>query len=194
MANLFTRLLIVLLALFHLAAPNCQGTETGNPGSPSTKTEGNSYSNKDRGVSTEYPKEWSVTEQSVPSRASAPPSGPSAPSPMTGEKIDTSNSPSTILGDGTTSVTLFYVTLTPEPSSLLTYLQTQFPSRAFREISNGRLTGYFYDNPEPGETGGDRIEYYFLNKNRLLYVVTDLFGKNNGIEKFSIILTALRFE
>jgi len=49
-------------------------------------------------------------------------------------------------------------------------------------------------DPEAGETGGDRQEYYFLNGTTLLFVITDLFAANNGFEKFETIIQSLRFE
>lgn len=165
----------------------CQGTETGNPAK--------SYSNDDFGVSAQYDSEWSSTDRTataIPMAAPCPTCDTTGP---TESGIDTSEAASAVFTDGTSTVTLFYVTLDQTPASLEDYLATAFsPPRTFEPFANTHISGFFYDNPEAGATGGDRREYYFLQDVTLLYVVTDLFDTGDGFEKADTILDSLRFE
>ena len=196
------RLLLVLLAVSQLAA-ECPGTETGNPGkagagsdkTPSTQEK--SYSNGAYGVATQYDSGWSVKEQPKVEQepAPTPQADGDTPRPSTqAAPINTANAASTVFTDGATIVTLYYVTLNAAPPNFQTYLQGIFPSRTFVTFSNGTLSGFKYDNPEAGTTGGDRQEYYFLKGTTLLYIITDLFSANDGDKKFNTLLTSLKFE
>jgi hypothetical protein len=185
MARALMRSLFILLVLTQLGA-SCQGTETGNPGAPKV------YMNEEFGVEAQFNPGWNFVEDEVPASDGVPTEGDPAAAP--GEGIDTSGAPFTEFTDGITTVTLFFVTLAEEPASLEDYLTSVFPSRTFEVFSNGQISGFRYDNPEPGETGGDRQEYYFLQGTTLLFVVTDLFETNNGIKKFETIIESLHFE
>ncbi|MBI2082312.1 MAG: hypothetical protein HYT76_01970 [Deltaproteobacteria bacterium] len=170
------------------------GTETGNPQTPGVpKEEEPNYTNDDFGVSARYDSGWSVTETPAAGSPDSTTAG-DAPIAAPAEGIDTSDSPSTEFTDGTTIVTIYYVTLNSVPDSLLNYLESKFPSRVFQEFSNSQISGFKYDNPEAGDTGGDRQEYYFLNEKTLLYVITDLFDVNDGLKKFEAFIDSLRFE
>lgn len=201
MGSRLIRLFILLFTLSQIAA-KCQGTETGNPGnaptsSPTEEGTGTIYSNDDFGLSGEYASGWTVAENDAPSAAVDQDSGceDCMASPSSTPGIDTSNSPSTEFSDGTTTATFFYVTLSTQPASLEIYLRSVFPSRTFATFTNSQeLSGFFYDNPEAGATGGDRREYYFLNGVTLLYVETDLFDTNEGSENFEILIDSIHFE
>ncbi len=195
MVSLLGRMGIILVALFHLAA-SCQGTETGNPGNAQAGNESpETYTNDTFGVEAEYVSGWGVTENEPSGGGEAVEDIPSGePAPAMEGGIDTSGSPSTEFTDGTSTVILFYVTLDSQPSSLLGYLTAIFPSRSFELFVNDFITGYRYDNPEAGTTGGDRQEYYFLNGTTLLYVVTDLFDENDGASNFETFIESLRFD
>jgi len=190
--NSWKRLFLLLIACSQLAA-TCQGTETGNPGTESTA---NSYSNDDFGVSTSYEEGWTVSEVGVISHSSAPPSSGSGaqPVPTSTPAIDTSNAPSTFFTDGISTATISYVTLSTEPSTLLSYLQGIFADRTFQSYSNGQISGFLYDNPEAGSTGGDLAEYYFLQEKLLVYMVVEIFEENDGFGKFGTIIESLNFQ
>lgn len=202
-----SRLLLILIALLNLGA-SCQGTETGNPGTPQAGgedgedgevQENETYTNGDFGVIAEYDQGWNFTENTPSgsveeSPAADQPEGVEPMVPMVEEEIDTSEAPSTEFTDGASIVTLFFVTLDSEPVTLIGYLQQVFSSRVFESFANAQgLSGYFYDNPEAGATGGDRQEYYFLNGTLLLYVAAEVFEANDGLEKFATIIESLRF-
>ena len=174
------RLALALFILSQIGA-TCHGTETGNP----------TYSNDQFGVSAEYDSGWNATNRAVPL---AEDTANGAPQPTSSGGIDTSSAPSTVFTDGTTTVTLFFVTLSEEPLSLVAYLNGVFSDRTFEYFSNSSLSGLMYDNPEAGDTGGDRREYYFLKGTTLLYVVTDLFEANDGFAKFDTLIDSIRFE
>ena len=186
------RLIIVRLILpclvagiLLVACGTNEGTETGNPQK--------AYSNTDQGVSAKYPSDWNVSEVPVLARDTASPCSDCVVSPMQASGIDTTNAPSTVFTDGMSTITLYYVTLKNPPASLIGYLGALFPSRNFVFFSNSSISGFTYDNPEAGVTGGDRKEYYFLKNTTLLYVVTDLFQKNDGLTKFDTLIQSLRF-
>ena len=213
MGQTLKRILSLFLLLQLIGSTGClarEGTETGNPkkpeasnpNSPSAEEE-KKYSNGNFGVATEYDSQWSYTEVSAPAAsatrgdtasnacsncASAPP----AAAPSSG--IDISTSPSTEFTDGKTTVTFYYVQLTSVPTSLQSYLNQVYPSRTFESFSNTNLTGFKYDNPEMGDTGGDRQEYYFLQGKIVLYLVTDLFTANNGTTNFDLLIQSLSFQ
>lgn len=173
------------------------GTETGNPQCPTSNAPEDitSYSNDDFGVTGRYDSTWTSEESPATSGGETASDGAAdAPASAPASGIDTSSSPSTEFTDGTTTVTLFYVTLDEEPSSLLAYLRETFPGRSFEVFENEFVSGFTYDNPEAGTTGGDRQEYYFLDKTLLLYVVTDLFEASNGIANFETLIDSLQFE
>lgn len=179
---------VLFLVFFFLIGCQGKGTETGNPAF--------SYSNAPENVSSGYPSGWSYTEHSVPAFDTAGP-GFGSPAPASAPGIDTSRSANTVFTDGTSTVTVYYVTLSSQPTSLLNYLQTLFPTRNFEVYSGMNLSGFFYDNPQFGVTGGDLQEYYFLQGTKLLYVVTDivadLFSVNNKVQQSRVIINNLRF-
>lgn len=191
----------MLLVTLLLMATGCgQGTETGNPGTGGPeKPQPNNYSNDDFDVSLEYDNDWSFEEEEAAGETQAPVSdgdGEDADvgEPMIESGIDTSDAPSTEFTDGTTTVTLYFVTLSEEPESLEAFLSATFPSRTFESFSNSNISGLTYDNSEAGATGGDRQEYYFLDGTTLLYIVTDLFEANDGFDKFDTIIDSIRFD
>ncbi len=176
-----------ILSLMLLCLGGCrgQGTETGNPAF--------SYSNVPENVSSGYPSGWSYTEHAAPPSASSTPASPGSAQHDSTPGIYTSRSTSTVFTDGTSTMTVYYVTLSSQPTSLLNYLQSIFPTRIFVAYTGINLSGFFYDNPETGMTGGDLQEYYFLQGTKLLYVVTDLFLANNGVQQSRTIINNLRF-
>lgn len=197
MAYSLIRFPFFLMTILFLAFGCGWGTETGNPetanpgvGNPAPTT--TSYANDDYGVALEYESGWSFDEVEASSAASAPASEDAAPeSQISG--IDTSDAASTQFTDGITTVTFYYVTFNQE-TSLIAYLNSLFSTRSFEIVSNDYISGYLYDNPEVGETGGDLREYYFLDGTTLVYIVTDLFNADNGFIKFETIIDSLRFE
>ncbi len=189
---------------------SCQGTETGNPSSlPSGEPVDSSqegaeatYESSAGPVEAEYDSAWSVEEKPAAGGPAKSTGGEVPASPPCAncffadafaEGIDTSESPFTEFTDGTSKATLFFVTLDQEPASLESYLQDFFPGRGFRSFSNRHIPGFSYDNPESGETGGDRQEYYFLKDELLLYLITDLYDANDGRASFEILIDSLRF-
>lgn len=201
MAKTLTRLLLILFALLPLVLACGQGTETGNPGQDAPQQpQPNNYANEDFDVALEYDSDWSFDEQEAPPAEAQTPTGDTEdgeptdqPAPSVEGGINTSSAPSTEFTDGTTTVTFFFVTLSEEPESLISYLGGVFPSRSFVFFSNPFTFGFSYDNPEAGENGGDRQEYYFLDGITLLYIVTDLFDINDGFENFETIIDSIRF-
>lgn len=169
-----------LFLLTFLLISACQGTETGNPAFTGAQ-----------GVSTQYPNTWSYAEHAAPAPSSFPVTGdPTGPQPITQPSIPTSEASFTIFTDGQSSVTIYYVTLS-STTDLLSYLQAIFPTRTFSSYSNGVISGYYYDNPDVGATGGDLREYYFLNNTKLVYIVTDLFPA--ATLSYMTIINSLRY-
>ena len=169
-------LLLFILSIFLSA---CPGTETGNP----------AFTNSAEGISTHYPSSWTYSDREAPPQPQAyPTDGPPAD---VQPRIPIGDSPSTYFTDGQSSVTIYYVTL-PAGTDLLAYLQTIFSSRTFTNYSNGSISGYFYNNTEAGATGGDLMEYYFLQGTKMIYVVTDLFPAS--ISSYITIVESLRYQ
>ncbi len=168
-----------LLLFIALMLSACPGTETGNPAFTA------------QGVSTNYPSTWGYTEHAAAGPMTPPGSGdPTGPQPVSLPSIPLSEAPFTVFTDGQSTVTVYYVTLS-SATDLLTYLQSIFPTRAFAVFSNPYISGYAYDDPAPGFTGGDSREYYFLRGTQLVYVVGDLFP--SGLSNALTIVNSLRF-
>ncbi len=207
----FSLMFAALLAVFPMTG--CQvscGTETGNPSCGSTQNSTDdrddseasseedyqSYTNTTYGISADYAGGWAATDEEAPEvstgEASGEPMNTDAPDMASG--INTTNSDSTTFTDGTSTVIFYYVTLSSEPESLLVYLGDVFPTRIFEVFANSAgLSGYSYDSSSAGTSGGDLQEYYFLNGQVLLYIVTDLYEANDGIANFGILIDSLIF-
>jgi hypothetical protein len=178
--------------------------EEGAQGAPPVTEENEEYFNDLFGVSAKYDAAWSVREDSaIDERYQASPAADGTSdtggekvrgSPAQSEGINVAGAPSTTFTDGKTITTLYYILLSQKPKSLLSYLQSRFPSRAFESFSNGIISGFVYDVPDEVAGSGDQVEYYFLNGRVVFYLVAEIFEENDGRAKLDIILQSLEFE
>ncbi|MBI4374643.1 MAG: hypothetical protein HY542_07175 [Deltaproteobacteria bacterium] len=181
-------------------ASSPQGTETGNP---------NIYNQEEFGLTLEYPSGWVVLERG-PASAAEP-----IKNPVTGETIDvgslsenylasgtlpTSEASTTVLTDGQSVSTVYYITLEETPDTLLDYLATVLGPKAggvasetFPEFSNPHSTGREYVNSKPGIKGGELKEYFFLKERTLFYFAAEILPQKEADLKFQQIINSVRF-
>lgn len=157
----------------------CDQNQPLNPGSPPVAEEPDGtpgaepassryYTNSTYGVRVQYPSGWTKTE---------------------GAQGD-----SVIFSDNTakpTSATMNFSTLAPEPVSLITYLERQYPTRSFVLVSIKNLTGLMYDDLAPGANGGDTREYFFLKGNILIHVIAEV--SSSGVTRFAEFLDGILY-
>ncbi len=169
------RLFIILFSMLWLAG--CGVTETGNPcpggecgelaGAPSS-AEQNVYENATYGVRITYPSDWSVAENAAGDSATFTSSGAPA-----------------------TSAVVTFTRLDPPPASLPAYLAQQYPSQQFNVCNTTSLSGFCFNDPGAGPSGGDAADFFFLNIDVLVHVQAEIF--TSGEAQFYELLNGLSF-
>ena len=76
--------------------------------------------------------------------------------------------------------------------NLLNYLNEKYPTKTFTNFNTDSLSGYMYDNPVAGESGGDLKEYYFVNGTTLVQIVAEIFSED--AESFGELLNGISIE
>ena len=179
----------IILFLFLPVLSGCGLTETGNPcpggDCPAAAgEEGDVYENDEYGVTVHYPEGWSIEEQAdeiqdEPEPGEEPDMLPSMADSVTFTSGDTE----------VTWATIIISELDPAPASLADYLAQRYPGRTFEPYDTGTLIGFLYDDPVPGEEGGDSLEYFFLEDGILIHVVAEVFP--SGEEAFEDLLAGI---
>jgi hypothetical protein len=166
---------MIFLALALLVAlTSCGVTETGNPlPQPSIGDLSEAaapYVNETYGVTVHYPSGWMALGD------------------RSGESVEFTDG----VTQGATVAVMKFVFLDPEPESLLAYLKDEYPNRTFIIHNTSTLSGYFYDDPMPGDNGGNAREYFFMAGGVLITIDAETF--ESGREDFLALLEGISFE
>jgi len=171
-----TKVLIIIAALLAaLSLTSCAGiTETGNPKqpsefSPSISDGANAYINETFGVTIMYPVNWDYIEQDDDSAVTFQ---------STSNNIDEAR--------------VDFEELPEPPSSLLEYLNDEYPGKTFIPYSTETMTGYLYDDPALGDLGGDVREYFFLDVDLLVHVEAQV--TEWGAAELGVLLNGISFD
>ena len=168
----FISIIFSALALLVFTA-SCGVTETGNPlpvPSIGDLSEAEPYVNETYGVIVHYPSGWMALGD------------------RSGQSVEfTDSAPS-----GATVAMMSFSILDPEPESLFAYLSEQYPNRTFMIHNTTSLLGYFYDDPIPGDNGGDAREYFFLIGDVLISIDAEIFESSR--DDFLSLLEGISFK
>lgn len=184
---------ILLVACLFLASCGSV-TETGNPcpaegcaegAVPSPPTEGSTYQSSTYNVRMSYPSSWTATEPAASDQQGG--CEDCAPA-MGGRTPDV-----TFSSDETpeTSVDVYFEAISGAYTTLSAYLQAQYPSYSFSQYDTTTLTGYLYDDPAVGASGGDMRDYFFSNGSVLVTVIAEVF--QSGEADMETLLNGISF-
>lgn len=182
------RCFLLMMATCLFAVGCSKVTETGNPCQPEGCAEAASqdsklYNNEIYRVSVYYPATWNADD----SEQRGVPSGCEGTCEQAlVDNVLFSNAMST-----QATVTVYFLPITGEYSTLLKYLQQIYPAHSFVQYDGADLTAYYYDDPAPGANGGDMRDYFFSDGQVLVIAEVEFFQSAEA--EISTILRGISF-